>query len=499
MFINGLFKTNDYRTNAVAGFGIHPAWWSRQYEYPWAFGFLKPNMVVADMGCGYHERPFKNMLATRCRKVYAVDSRNQARSLKINEENIQLVIADFAKPIVEIEPGSLDRIFCLSVLEEGVDIQSALNEFVKLLKPDGLIVITFDIIADPSKRVGIYKGVNLNKFIHAVENANLEMAGGVDFSIENRILHPDWNLAVFHTVLWRKDFPNKPVHHQTSQKVLGWVEKNILGSGGVAAHPNHFAYPEVTGYIIPTLLAHGKVEPAKKLSDWLVSIQDQKGGFRDLDENLRSFDTAACLEGLQVAGQYFGDKSYMVSSASARNWIIENTLDTEGKIYTTPKKDEFCNYSLRVNGILGFTPEWINFYLSNWPFLGSIDRTHYLAYALEGLRALGNEKVKTILSNINQAILPSGLISYWTKPNWEISPPIYPCHTASAQIGLLLTRLGIKPDTAALLFEGLIKAVNENGGIPARPGSVETSWTAKWFLDFEDSIFDAKVYRLLMQ
>jgi precorrin-6B methylase 2 len=498
MFINGFFKTKDYRTNEVAGFGIHPAWWSRQYEYPWAFGFLRPNMVVADMGCGYHERPFKNMLATKCKKVYAVDNRSQTKSLKIREDNIQLVIADFAKAIPEIEPGSLDRIFCLSVLEEGVDIQSALSEFAKLLKPDGLIVVTFDAIADPSKPVGIYKGVDFDKFIHAVESANLEMAGGVDFSTQGRLLHPDWNLSVFHTILWRKDFPDKQTHHQKANDVLDWIENNILGSGGVAAHPNNFAYPEVTGYVIPTLLARGKVESARKLAGWLISTQDQKGGFRDLDENLRSFDTAACMEGLQAAGQYFGDKNYTLSYATSRDFITENTLGTEGKIFTTPQKDEFCNYSLRVNGIMGIAPDWINSYLTNWPFQGLVDRTHYLAYALEGLLTLGEEeKVKTILSNISQAILPSGLICYWVKPNWEISSPVFPCHTASAQIGLLLIRLGIKPDLVALLFENLVKAVNENGGLPARPGSVETSWTAKWFLDFEEAVFDAKVYQLL--
>ena len=498
MFINGYFKVTDFLTNQVAGLAIHKSWWSRQYEYPWAFEFIKPGIVVADMGCGYTLRPFHPMLATKAEKVYAVDARSEARNLVINEPNIELVIADITKHINEIEPASLDRIFCLSVFEEGVDIQAALTEFKRLLKPGGLIVITFDVIANPSKPVGVYKGVSLDLFVREVKKANLEIAGGRDFSMENRLLHPDWNLAVFHCLLAHKDFQPRQQKGSKVSLVLDWIERNHIKDAGVAAWPGHIAYPEVSGYLIPTLLSHDSISLAKYLGEWLVTIQDANGGFTSEDGKLRSFDTAACMEGLEVASAYFFDKRFSNSAAKAKKWIMDNCLDSEGRIYSQPDRQEFRNYSLRVNGLLGITPKWLTSREPKWPFGNASDRTHYITYALEGLLTLGEkEMVTSILENIKPAITDSGFISYWVRPDWEPAPPFYACHNATAQIGLLLTKLNIKDELAKQLFDSLIGIIKDDGGLPTHPGSVDTSWTAKWFLDFEDAIYDSNVLKRL--
>ncbi|HET7099040.1 MAG TPA: methyltransferase domain-containing protein [Patescibacteria group bacterium] len=496
--INGFFKIPDIHTNNVAGIAIHPVWWSRHYEYVWAFQFVKPKMVVADMGCGYSYRPFKNILATQCTKVYAVDGRDEARSQVIRESNIELVIADFARPIKEIKESSLDRVFCLSVLEEGVDIASALTEFGRVLKPDGLIVLTFDVISDPSKPVGVYEGVNLNKFFIAVETAGLEVAGGIDLAMENRLTHPDWNLSVFHCVLWRKDFPKRIENNKKTDKVLEWIQNQTVKSGGIAAWPGQGAYTEVSGYMIPTLLAHGKVKLANSLADWLLTIQES-GAFRGLDGRFRSFDTAACIEGLQVAAGYFGNKIYSQSALLAKNWIRDNATDSEGKIFSQTDHKELRNYSLRVNGIVGIRPEWFYSQDTDWPFGDEADRTHYIAYALEGLLALGEtEKVKAILNSVETVIIPPTLVTYWVKPNWNPSKPIFACHNASAQIGLILSKLQIKPELRSKLLNNLLNVVGDDGGIPTTIGSVDTSWTAKWFLDFEEAEFDSKVQDLIL-
>src|SRR3989344_3540427 len=273
MTTNGFFKISDPNTTSLAGHGINPLWWSRHYEYPWAFKFVREGMSVSDMGTGYHDRPFKNMLATICRDVYAVDARDQARSLKIREDNIHLVIADFSKPIKEIEPSSLDLVFCLSVLEEGVDILQALLEFKRLLKPNGKIVLTFDVIRDPTQPVGIYKGVNLETFFRAVTEVGLEFAGGTDFSTQDILTNPEWNLSVFHCTLQHKNSSDKIQKEAKTPLILDWVKNNHPKGSGILSWPGDVAYPEVTGYIIPTLLAHGFFDLAKELANWLVSIQ----------------------------------------------------------------------------------------------------------------------------------------------------------------------------------------------------------------------------------
>ena len=441
------------------------------------------------MGTGYHDRPFKNMLATICRDVYAVDARDQARSLKIREDNIHLVIADFSKPIKEIEPSSLDLVFCLSVLEEGVDILQALLEFKRLLKPNGKIVLTFDVIRDPTQPVGIYKGVNLETFFRAVTEVGLEFAGGTDFSTQDILTNPEWNLSVFHCTLQHKNSSDKIQKEAKTPLILDWVKNNHPKGSGILSWPGDVAYPEVTGYIIPTLLAHGFFDLAKELANWLVSIQHIGGGFRGQDGKLRSFDTAACIEGLTTASIFFSEKEFAVSAERARKWIKDFCIETDGKIYSEPNKKEFRNYSLRVNGILSVKPTWINPQPSLWPFGEKPDRTHYIAYALEGLLSLGEvEKVKLILDNVENALTPQGFISYWVSSNWNPAPPFYACHNATAQIGLLLARLKIKPDLVKKLYNNLVEVVQSDGGIPTRPKTIATSWTAKWFLDFEEAL-----------
>src|SRR5207245_1681190 len=46
-------------------------------------------------------------------------------------------------------------------------------------------------------------------------------------------------------------------------RALGWIRANHLHDGGIRVQSGHpHAYPEVTGYLIPTLLAYGDVELA---------------------------------------------------------------------------------------------------------------------------------------------------------------------------------------------------------------------------------------------
>jgi len=498
MYINGFFKLNDFHTNSVAGIAIHPSWWSRQYEYPWAFKFVKENQIVADLGCGYTYRPFKNMLAIKCEKVYAVDSRQEALSLVIPEKNIELVLWDFTKPPPKKIPKHVDRIFCLSVLEEGVDIEKALVQFKKLIKPDGLIILTFDVIADPSKPVGKYQGVNMERFFRAVEKAELQIVGGLDFSLENRLVHPDWNLSPFHCVLAHRDIPIKVKHQQKTPQILEWIKKNRIKGSGIAAWQGHDAYPEVTGYLIPTLLSYGETKLVRKLADWLVSVQDKSGGFMGLDGRLYSFDTAAALEGLAVAGSYFFDRNYSDAAASAKKWISGNTLGSDGRIFSLSDRQEMCNYSLRVNGITGISPLWIYAQNPAWPLLPLADRSHYLSYAIEGLVALGmNGLAKEVLKNIDNAVSPAGFISYKINPNWFPVTANDVCYAATSQIGLLLTKLGIQSDLAEKLLDNLFAIIDKSGGVPARPGYTATSWTGKWLLDFENAVYDKKSTQVL--
>jgi hypothetical protein len=130
---------------------------------------------------------------------------------------------------------------------------------------------------------------------------------------------------------------------------LKWIllaQKNSASAdGGVARHYSLVtgwaaSYPETTGYIIPTLLEHAKrrncpqlAEAARRMMDWLISIQMPDGAFRG--SHMHStvvapvvFDTGQILQGLAAAAAAFGEP-YMTSMHRAAQWLM-SVQDADG-------------------------------------------------------------------------------------------------------------------------------------------------------------------------
>lgn len=204
---NGYFKLSDEKAGAVGGFPINEGWWSRKYEYPWAMRYAIEGahgdapLRVADMGCGWTPRPFKDALAKTCGHVYAVDGNEKILGLP-RSEGVEWVVADITRRIEAIAEGSLDRVFCISVLEDvGEKVPLALEEFGRCLKPGGLCVLTFDVQYDYEKPLGQYPGVKIEKFWYAALKAGLWMREDPDLERVNLVVHEEFNLCVFHCVL----------------------------------------------------------------------------------------------------------------------------------------------------------------------------------------------------------------------------------------------------------------------------------------------------------
>lgn len=197
---NAFFKTTDQKLSSIGGGPIPDGWWSRGYEYPWAGKFAEPGHIVADMGAGWHERPFKHFLAEVCGEVYAVDIHPEFP--KLNDErpfpsNLKAIVADMCT--VELPP--LDVIFCISVFEDLGDVKlRALQNFYKLLKPGGKVVMTFDTQYDFKKPLGKYPGVGMKEFVETAVAAGFPIHE-INADKENLVFHEGFNLCVFHTVL----------------------------------------------------------------------------------------------------------------------------------------------------------------------------------------------------------------------------------------------------------------------------------------------------------
>ena len=232
---------------------------------------------------------------------------------------------------------------------------------------------------------------------------------------------------------------NKTMLIDKTDSTLEYIKDLELETGGIRGLKGAPAYPEVSGYLIPTLLDYGERELATRLADWLVSIQNDDGSFCDMyGQEKRSFDTAAVMEGLQRIGYY-------EPALKAREWLV-GLIREDGAVRMHPRTMDTHLYTMRVSWLIdnqAGARYWVD---TEWPDT----REHYAAYALEGLWKMGEEEfVKDKLRS----------------RNW-VSDDI----CANAQFAILYHQSGLTKINLAELLD-----------LPY--GEISNSWTAKWILD----------------
>jgi hypothetical protein len=133
------------------------------------------------------------------------------------------------------------------------------------------------------------------------------------------------------------------------EAAIGWLcraqDRSASHDGGVARHFSLLhgwsnSYPETTGYIVPTLLACAGLRQddalrlrAKRMLDWLVSIQLPVGGFQGGTIGATpvtpvTFNTGQILIGLAHGVGEFGDE-YRPAMRRAADWLVK-TQDRDG-------------------------------------------------------------------------------------------------------------------------------------------------------------------------
>ena len=289
-----------------------------------------------------------------------------------------------------------------------------------------------------------------------------------------------------------------------------WIKyaQDITNDAGVSA--GYFygigwqpSFPEVTGYIIPTMFdyyhfAHDDDcrKRAIRMSDWLVNIQLRNGAFPGgllgASSEPLVFDTGQCMHGLIRSYNETKQSNYLESATRAGNWLVE-IQDMNGSWTNFAYRKIPHTYYTRVAWpllelyeLVGDTEyktaafrniEWAlansreNGWFSNCAFDDrSNPFTHTIAYTAEGILESGvlldssdliGAAARTMSSLLRKFELEGYLCGSYDE-KWETRDN-YSCLTGDAQIAAIWLRFfGITKDPvflkAAMRLNNFLKA-----------------------------------------
>ena len=191
------FTYEDPQLKQMDDFYVPDEWWSRGYEYQWCSQFLNKKEIILDAACGI-EHPFKWYAANRVKKIHAVDADARILELKTFKKNIEFKHIKLIELENNFEPETFDKIFCISVLEHlprnALDI---LHQFKRLLKPNGIIVMTID-----------HPFMLTENFVGIVNIAELQFVSEVDYKIPKNAVKGPYNGLKCYSALLTKDSKN---------------------------------------------------------------------------------------------------------------------------------------------------------------------------------------------------------------------------------------------------------------------------------------------------
>ncbi len=329
-----------------------------------------------------------------------------------------------------------------------------------------------------------------------------------------------------------------------------WIEKSIkIKNGKGSASYYHLlkgwgpAYPETSGYLIPSLIAYHKLFPnstaldlVKNINQWLLSIESKEGNIVGSPEDPNSsyvFDNGQVLLGY-CALYTFNPK--LIDKARIEKlsvWLLHQ-MDDDGRFSKTTYVHNYCPAYLsrtlwalyEAKNIVEFSDERIQkiedslryflqlkqdnhyFYPCAFSPKETFALTHNIAYNLRALLEIAqieqNDDLLEIVTNSAKAILkiytqekkmPGSFDKNW---NGDVN---YECVTGSLQLAIVFNRLSRRTDdtwnkASRKLIDG-IKKKQFNRGFSSIKGGLfssipfygqyqrfkVTNWTMKFYLD----------------
>lgn len=280
-------------------------------------------------------------------------------------------------------------------------------------------------------------------------------------------------------------------------RALTWLRAHELPTGGIrvhSAHPN--AYPEVTGYIIPTLLRYGERDMATRLARWLLCIQRGDGAYTDPDRGEPyTFDTGQVLRGLLAVADFV--PGALEAARRAADYLLSQMVDGGSggfvprysgtipesvHLYVLPPLFQAAEI-LRKPEYREAAERCLEYYCAHRDALQLSTLTHFLGYELEALIDLGRADMAIpILNALREQQAADGSVRAREGVEWVCIPGL-------AQLAVCWYKVGQwEPADRAMVW--LEAHQQPSGGFLGSYGQgasyfpeVELSWAVKFYLD----------------
>jgi len=164
--------------------------WSRQWEYPFVYANIQlfiindkknSDIKILDAGSGVIFFPYYIASTFDHIEVHCCNIDVSLKSIFSNiNANSKFPVNFYSADIhyLPFKDNSYDIVYCISVLEHAKDFEAVIREFKRVLKQNGLLIVTFDISVDGLADISVKKGVELikmlEKYFCPIDNFNLK-------------------------------------------------------------------------------------------------------------------------------------------------------------------------------------------------------------------------------------------------------------------------------------------------------------------------------------
>ncbi len=282
------------------------------------------------------------------------------------------------------------------------------------------------------------------------------------------------------------------------ERACRWILENQQKNGGVSVFCGSVhEYPEVTGYIIPTMLQYGFRDEALAMASYLASVANPDGSFNDASsDRVYLFDTAQALRGLnaicKITDEYakLREKTaeYLFEVLRSHDALFPKSYEDDAVIpetimlFALPPMLEYAHMTGSDENA-ALVHQAVKRYLRDPDGLSLGTLTHFLAYQIDGLIDMGyTDEVMTVIENLLACQREDGSIPAYAGVDWV-------CITGCSQIAICLYKLGM-PAPADRLMSWVERNMEENGGFLGSVGDGaeyfedrEPAWAVKFYLD----------------